>query len=100
MFFEQVVSNYNLIFAGLLGVIYNRNSILIILMGIEMTLLGLNLNFITFSLIANDFLGQIFAFFILTVAAAESAIGLAIIIAYFKVHGNILINEFSSLFRN
>lgn len=69
-------------------------------MGIEMALLGLNLNFIIFSIIYNDFIGQMVAFFILTVAAGELAIGLAIIISYFKVHGNILINEFSSLFRN
>ncbi len=97
---EQLFSNFSLFFTGLLGVLYTRNSILIVLMGIEMALLGLNLNFITFSILYNDLFGQIFAFFILTVAAAESAIGLAIIIAFFKTHGNISISTSSSLIRN
>ncbi len=100
MVFNQLIINFSLFFIGLLGVLYNRNSILIVLMGIEMALLGLNLNFITFSILYNDLFGQIFAFFILTVAAAESAIGLAIIIAFFKTHGNISISTSSSLIRN
>lgn len=100
MFLEQLVSNNSLFFTGLLGILYNRNSVLIVLMGIEMSLLGINLNFISFSIIYNDLLGQIFALFILTVAAAEAAIGLAIIIAYFKVYSNILISDSSSLIRN
>jgi NADH-quinone oxidoreductase subunit K len=97
---EEVFINFSLFFTGLLGILNNRNSILIILMGIEMALLGLNLNFILFSDLYSDLHGQIFALFILTVAAAESAIGLAIIIAYFKTHGNILISESSSIIRN
>ncbi len=97
---EQLLINFSLIFTGLLGVLYNRNSILIVLMGIEMSLLGLNLNFLFFSNIFNDLHGQIFALFILTVAAAESAIGLAIIISYFKTHGHILISTSSSIIRN
>lgn len=100
MCLEQLLSNNSLFFTGLLGILYNRNSILIVLMGIEMSLLGINLNFISFSILYNDVLGQIFALFILTVAAAEASIGLAIIIAYFKVYGNILISESSSLIRN
>ncbi len=100
MFFQQLIINLSLIFIGLLGIIYNRNSILIVLMGIEMALLGLNLNFILFSIIYNDLHGQIIAFFILTIAAAESSIGLAIIIAFFKTHGNILISKGSSILRN
>jgi NADH-quinone oxidoreductase subunit K len=100
MCLEQLLSNNSLFFTGLLGILYNRNSILIVLMGIEMALLGINLNFISFSILYNDLFGQIFALFILTVAAAEASIGLAIIIAYFKVYGNILISDSSSLIRN
>jgi NADH-quinone oxidoreductase subunit K len=100
MCLEQLLSNNSLFFTGLLGILYNRNSILIVLMGIEMSLLGINLNFISFSVLYNDLLGQVFALFILTVAAAEASIGLAIIIAYFKVYGNIQISDSSSLIRN
>lgn len=100
MCLDQIISNNSLFFTGLLGVLYNRNSILIVLMGVEMALLGLNLNFISFSILYNDLHGQIFALLILTVAAAESSIGLAIIIAFFKSHGNILISESSALIRN
>jgi NADH-quinone oxidoreductase subunit K len=100
MCLEQLISNNSLFFTGLLGIFYNRNSILIVLMGVEMSLLGLNLNFISYSTVYNDLLGQLFALFILTIAAAEAAVGLAIIIAYFKNYGNILINESSSLIRS
>jgi NADH-quinone oxidoreductase subunit K len=100
MVFNQLIINFSLFFIGLLGVLYNRNSILIVLMGVELSLLGLNLNFIFFSLKYNDLHGYIFAFFVLTIAAAETAIGLAIIIAFFKSHGSILISEKSSLLRN
>ena len=100
MCLEQLLSNNSLFFTGLLGILYNRNSILIVLMGIEMSLLGINLNFISFSVLYNDLLGQVFALFILTVAAEEASIGLAIIIAYFKVYGNIQISDSSSLIRN
>jgi len=100
MSLEQLISNNSLFFTGLFGILYNRNSILVVLMGIEMALLGLNLSFIFYSILFNDLLGQIFALFILTVAAAEASIGLAIIIAYFKVYGGILINQSSALVRN
>ena len=100
MHLEQLISNNGLFLTGLLGILYNRNSILVALMGIEMALLGINLNFICFSFVLNDSLGQIFALFILTVAAAEASIGLAIIIAYFKIYGNSKISEPSSLMRN
>ena len=100
MCLEQLISNNSLFFTGLLGILCNRNSVLVALMGIEMALLGVNLNFISFSTVYNDLLGQIFALFILTIAAAEASIGLAIIIAYFKSYGNILISESSSLIRS
>jgi len=78
---------------GLFGVIFNRRNILIILMCIELMLLGLNLNFILFSVYLDDLYGEIFSFFILTIAAAESAIGLAVIIIYYRIRGNINTNS-------
>jgi NADH-quinone oxidoreductase subunit K len=71
------------------GILYNRRNILIIIMCIELMLLSLNLNFIIFSVYLDDLYGQIFSLFILTVAASESAIGLAIIILYYRIRNNI-----------
>ena len=90
MFFNQLVTNIFLFIISLLGVILNRQSILIILMCIELVLLSLNLNFILFSVYLDDLYGQIFSFFILTVAASESSIGLAIIILYYRLIGSIV----------
>ena len=81
----------------LLGVFFNFRNILIVLMGIELMLLSLNLNFIYFSLYLDDLNGQLFSLFILTIAASESAIGLAIIIIYYRIRGNILINQIAIL---
>jgi NADH-quinone oxidoreductase subunit K len=89
MFLTQIASNLFLFFIGLFGIILNRRNILIVLMCLEMILLSLNLNFIVMSSYLDDFSGQIFAFFILTVAAAESAVGLAIIIVYYRLRGDI-----------
>jgi len=99
MFLTQLSANFFLFFAGLFGVIFNRRNILIILMSIELMLLGLNLNFILFSVYLDDLYGEIFSFFILTIAAAESAIGLAVIIVYFRIRGNIDTN-FKFLVKN
>ena len=90
MFFNQLVTNIFLFIISLLGVILNRQSIIIILMCIELILLSLNLNFILFSVYLDDLYGQIFSFFILTVAASESSIGLAIIILYYRLIGSIV----------
>jgi len=65
-------------------------------MGIELILLSLNLNFISFSIYLDDLYGQIFSLFILTIAASESAVGLAVLIIFFRVHHNILINQDST----
>jgi NADH-quinone oxidoreductase subunit K len=89
MFLNQLTSNIFLFFIGLLGIVLNRRNILIVLMCIEIILLSLNLNFIVLSTYLDDFCGQVFSFFILTVAAAESAIGLAIIIIYYRLRGEI-----------
>jgi NADH-quinone oxidoreductase subunit K len=69
---------------GVIGLILNRHNLLVILMSIELMLLGVNLNFIIFSTYLDDFLGQVFSLYILTVAAAESAIGLAIFSIYYR----------------
>ena len=89
MFLIQITSNIFLFFIGLFGIILNRRNILIVLMCLEMVLLSLNLNFIVMSSYLDDFSGQIFAFFILTVAAAESAVGLAVIIIYYRLRSDI-----------
>jgi len=99
MFTIQLGANFFLFFIGMFGVIFNRRNILIILMSIELMLLGLNLNFILFSVYLDDLYGEIFSFFILTIAAAESAIGLAVVIVYFRVRGNIDTN-FKFLVKN
>jgi NADH-quinone oxidoreductase subunit K len=78
---------------GILGLVLNRKNILIIIISIELTLLAVNLNFIVFSIYLDDILGQLFVLFILTVAAAESAIGLAILIAYYRVKGSINVEK-------
>jgi NADH-quinone oxidoreductase subunit K len=89
--------NFILFGISLLGIFLNFRNILIILMGIELILLSLNLNFIFFSIYLDDLYGQIFSLFILTIAASESAIGLAIIIIYYRLRGNISINQISIL---
>lgn len=67
----------------------NRRNIILVLMSIELMLLAVNLNFIVYSVYLNDIMGQVFALFVLTVAAAESAIGLAILVVFFRVRGKI-----------
>lgn len=93
MFILQLVTNILLFLIGVLGIISNRRSLLIILMCIELVLLSINLNFVLFSVYLDDFYGQLFSLFVLTVAAAESAIGLAILIIYYRLRGKILINQ-------
>lgn len=97
MFVIQILTNVLLFLIATFGILLNRRNILIVLMCIEMMLLSVNLNFIVFSIYLDDFLGQIFSLFVLTVAAAESAIGLAILILYFRNMGNISISEIATL---
>ena len=75
MFLAQLTTNILLFIIGLVGIVLNRRNILIILMCVELVLLSLNLNFIIFSVYFDDLYGQLFSLFILTVAAAESAVG-------------------------
>jgi NADH-quinone oxidoreductase subunit K len=82
---------------SVIGIFLNRRNVLIMLMAIELMLLAVNLNFIAFSRFLGDTAGQIFVFFILTVAAAESAIGLAILVLFFRNIGSIDVEKFDQL---
>jgi len=82
---------------GIIGIFLNRKNVIIILMSIELILLSVNINLVSFSIYLQDIVGQIFTMFILTVAAAEAAVGLAIIVIFYKNKGSININQISSL---
>ena len=77
----------------MLGIFLNRKNIIIILMSVELILLAVNINFVAFSSYLGDLVGQVFALFILTVAAAEAAIGLAILVVYFRNRGTIAVED-------
>ena len=78
---------------GILGIFLNRKNIIIILMSVELILLAVNINFVAFSAYLGDLVGQVFALFILTVAAAEAAIGLAVLVVYFRNRGSIAVED-------
>ncbi|MEP9401161.1 NADH-quinone oxidoreductase subunit NuoK [Sphingomonas sp. VNH70] len=78
---------------GVLGIFLNRKNLIVILMSIELILLAVNLNFVAFSAQLGDLVGQIFAMFVLAVAAGESAIGLAIMVIYFRGRGSIAVDD-------
>ena len=82
---------------GVIGIFLNRKNVIIILMSIEIILLSVNLNFVAFSYFLGDLTGQIFSLFVLTVAAAEAAIGLAILVVYNRNAGSIEIEKINSL---
>ena len=82
---------------GLFGIFLNRKNLIIILMSLELILLSVNINFVAFSSYLNLILGQVFAMFILTVAAAEAAIGLAILVVFFRSKGSIAVDDVSSM---
>ena len=82
---------------SVVGIFLNRKNVIILLMAIELMLLAVNMNFIAFSYYLNDIAGQVFVFFILTVAAAESAIGLAILVALFRNLRSIDVDDLGSL---
>ena len=82
---------------GIFGIFLNRRNVIIVLMSIEIMLLSINLNMVSFSYFLNDFKGQVFSMFILTVAAAEAAIGLAILVCYFRNKGSISIESVNSM---
>lgn len=78
---------------GVFGIFLNRKNVLVILMAIELVLLSVNINFVAISRLTGDLTGQIFALFVLTVAAAEAAIGLAILVAFFRKRGSIAVED-------
>lgn len=78
---------------GVLGIFINRKNIIVILMSVELILLSVVINFVAFSIFLGDMVGQIFALFVLTVAAAEAAIGLAILVIYFRNRGTIAVDD-------
>ena len=82
---------------GIIGIFLNRKNVIIILMSIELILLAVNINLVSFSLYLQNLVGQVFTMFILTVAAAEAAVGLAIIVIYYKNRGSINVEQISSL---
>jgi len=82
---------------GAIGIFLNRNNVITILMCIELMLLAVNINLVAFSTHLGDFPGQIFAMFILTVAAAEAAIGLAILVVYFRNRGSIAVEDINMM---
>jgi NADH-quinone oxidoreductase subunit K len=78
---------------GVFGIFLNRKNVIVILMSIELILLAVNINFVAFSYYLHDLVGQVFALFVLTVAAAEAAIGLAILVVYFRNRGTIAVDD-------
>lgn len=82
---------------GVAGIILNRKNIIVILMSVELILLSVNLNFVAFSAQLGDLTGQVFALFVLTVAAAEAAIGLAILVTFYRNRGSIAVDDINSL---
>jgi NADH-quinone oxidoreductase subunit K len=82
-----------LLVLGVFGIFLNRKNVIVILMSIELILLAVNLNLIAFSAALGDMVGQVFAMFVLTVAAAEAAIGLAILVIYFRNRGSIQVED-------
>ena len=97
MFIIQFTINFGLYFISLFGLITNRKNLIITVMCLELLLLSANLNFAVFSVYLDDMYGQLFSLIILTVVASESAIGLALIIAYYRLHGSILYTNKISL---
>ena len=86
-----------LLIIGIFGIFINRKNVIILLMCVELVLLAVNINFIAFSSALNDLMGQVFALLVLTVAAAEAAIGLAILVSFFRNKQSIAVEDISEL---
>jgi len=80
---------------GVLGIFVNRKNVIVILMSVELILLAVNINLVSFSVFLHDVVGQIYALFVLTVAAAEAAVGLAILVTFFRNRGDIAVEDAS-----
>jgi NADH-quinone oxidoreductase subunit K len=92
-----IIVSVTLFIIGLVGFLANRKNILLLLLALEIMLLAVNLNFVVFSVFLDDLLGQLFTLIVLTVAAAESALGLAILIVYYRVRGGIALDTVQTL---
>ena len=90
---HYIVVSAVLFVLGVLGIFLNRKNIIVILMAIELILLSVNIQLVAFSAFLGDLVGQVFAMFVLTVAAAEAAIGLAILVIYFRGRGTIAVDD-------
>ncbi|MBC8339465.1 MAG: NADH-quinone oxidoreductase subunit NuoK [Rhodospirillales bacterium] len=100
--FEIGLSHYLTVSAilftlGILGIFLNRKNVIIILMSVELMLLAVNINLVAFSVHLGDLIGQVFAMFVLTVAAAEAAIGLAILVVFFRNRGSIAVEDINMM---
>ena len=100
--FEIGLSHYLTVAAilftlGIFGIFLNRKNVIVILMSIELMLLAVNINFVAFSAFLHDLVGQVFAMFVLTVAAAEAAIGLAILVVYYRNRGTIEVENINMM---
>lgn len=94
---HYVVVSSILFVLGVLGIFLNRKNVIVILMAVELILLAVNLNLVAFSAFLNDLTGQVFAMLVLTVAAAEAAIGLAILVIYFRTRGSIAVDDINRM---
>nr|YP_001648560.1 NADH dehydrogenase subunit 4L [Ptilocaulis walpersi]ABW83881.1 NADH dehydrogenase subunit 4L [Ptilocaulis walpersi] len=97
MYLEYLIIAIVLFILGVLGIVLNRSNLIIMLMSIELMLLAISLLFVINSILIDNLVGQIFTLMILTVAAAESAIGLAILVAYYRIRGTISIKSLNLL---
>ena len=82
---------------GVLGIFINRKNVIVILMCVELMLLAVNINLVAFSVFQGNVVGQVFAMLVLTVAAAEAAIGLAILVVYFRIRGTIAVEDINEM---
>ena len=82
---------------GVFGIFLNRKNVIVILMSVELLLLAVNINLVAFSVELNDLVGQVFSLFILTVAAAEASIGLAILVVFFRNRGTIAVEDINAM---
>nr|YP_001648588.1 NADH dehydrogenase subunit 4L [Xestospongia muta]ABW83895.1 NADH dehydrogenase subunit 4L [Xestospongia muta] len=97
MYYEYLTVGIILFILGILGIVLNRSNLIIMLMSIELMLLAISFTMALFSVIIDNLIGQIFTIMVLTVAAAESAIGLAILVAYYRVRGTIAVKSLNLL---
>lgn len=95
---KYILLSFCIFLISIFGLIYNRKSIIIVLISIELILLSINILFIVFSIYLDDIVGQIIALFILTLASVETSIGLSILVINYNIKGNIVINNFDALY--